>query len=169
MGNRFDITSQGGNRNNFLEFWRPLSDTDVDLEPQDDDGPVDVHRQHVDAEQDQETDTDALMEQYPDISRCLDLIAGLGVCDTEDGCQALSGNDGTCDAVGSNLDGEYENDLDFESAYHFDDFEAMELYDEALAYALEEAGGYWYGSEEEEYQEEDTEKEEIDCASTQLR
>ena len=24
MWNRFDITSLGGNRNNFLEFWRPL-------------------------------------------------------------------------------------------------------------------------------------------------
>ena len=26
MGNRFDIKSYWGNRNNFLEFWRPLDD-----------------------------------------------------------------------------------------------------------------------------------------------
>ena len=41
--------------------------------------------------------------------------------------------------------------MDFEDAYIFDDFEAVKIYDNALAYEMEEADGWWYKSEDEDY------------------
>ena len=67
--------------------------------------------------------------------------------DDEEHCYAALAGDGR----DLDLNEEHEDDIEIEDAYFLDDFEAVELYDEALAYAMEETEGLWYESGEEGY------------------